>query len=422
LKPDQLQIAMFSIHSSPIGELGTKNTGGMSVYIRELARQLGARGHCIDIYTRLNGSKHNRIIDLDDNVRLIHLSAGNNSYIHKLTLYYYLSDFFRALQKFREQENLQYDLIHSHYWLSGRLGSWVQDRWNLPHIVMFHTLGTVKNIAGVADQEPDLRIATEKKLAKTCQRILAPTVREKNNLLTYYNAPAGKIGVVPCGVNLDLFQPMDRAAARQRLGFDGDESIVLYVGRFDPIKGIDRLLEATTHLRHHRRLRLIIIGGDGPDNAEYQNLQKLAYKLGIQNKVTFVGRIEQNHLPPYYSTADVLVVPSYYESFGLVGLESLACGTPVVATEVGAMRSILRNGETGRIVADANPRSLAQAIEAFIARPGSEKPSTDMIRASVLKFGWANVAAAVIDEYNTLFKQMNFEVSANASARVSSFF
>lgn len=419
MKPDQLQIAMLSIHSSPIGELGTKNTGGMSVYIRELARQLGARGHCIDIYTRLNGSKRNRIIALDDNVRLIHLSAGNNGSVQKLTLYYYLSDFFRALQQFRKQENLQYDLIHSHYWLSGRLGSWVQDHWNLPHIVMFHTLGMVKNIAGVTDQEPDLRIATEKKLARTCQRILAPTPREKENLLTYYDAPAGKIGVVPCGVNLDLFRPMDRAAARQHLGFNDNESIVLYVGRFDPIKGIDRLLEAATHLRR-RRLRLIIIGGDGPDTPEYQNLQKLAHKLDVQNTVTFVGRIEQKYLPPYYSAADVLVVPSYYESFGLVGLESLACGTPVVATEVGAMRSILRDSETGQIVTQANPRSLAQAIETFITGSGPKKLSAEQIRASVLKFGWSKVAAAVIDEYDILFGQMNFEGVGNASATVSS--
>jgi D-inositol-3-phosphate glycosyltransferase len=135
--------------------------------------------------------------------------------------------------------------------------------------------------------------------------------------------------------------------------------------------------------------------------------------------VTFVGRIEQKHLPPYYSAADVLVMPSYYESFGLVGLESLACGTPVVATEVGAMRSILRQGETGQIVPHADPRSLAQAIETFISGSGARKLSADMIRASVLKFGWSNVAAAVIDEYDTLFQQRNYETSDNASARVS---
>ena len=420
MKRDQLQIAMFSIHSSPIGELGTKNTGGMSVYIRELARQLGSRGHCVDIYTRLNGNKHNQIIEMYDNVRLIHLSAGNNGYVNKLALYYYLSNFFRALERFKQQERLHYDLIHSHYWLSGRLGSWLQDRWNVPHLVMFHTLGTVKNIAGVAGPEPDLRIATEKKLTRTCQRILAPTEREKDNLKTHYHTPSEKIGVAPCGVNLDLFRPMDPGVARQNLGFDDNESIVLYVGRFDPMKGIDRLLEAAAQLQDHRRLRLVIIGGDGPHTPEYQNLQSMTNQLGIQNRVTFVGRIAQENLPPYYSAADVLVVPSYYESFGLVGLESLACGTPVVATDVGAMRSILQDGETGHIVSHVNPRSLARAIESFITRTNAKKVSADRIRASVLKFGWSNVAAAVIDEYDTLLRQMTFGSLDNTSAKVSS--
>ena len=420
LNSDHFRIAMFSIHSSPIGELGTKNTGGMSVYIRELARHLGAFGHRVDIYTRLNGTPHNQIIDLYDNVRLIHLSAGSNGYVHKLALYYYLSDFLRALERFKEQQDLHYDLIHSHYWLSGRLGNWVQDRWNIPHTVMFHTLGVVKNIAGVAGQEPDLRIATEKKLTRSCQRILAPTDRERENLVRYYHAPAEKIGVVPCGVNLDLFHPMDKVVARQRLGFGADGPIVLYVGRFDPIKGIDRLLASMAYLKHQQRLRLVIIGGDGPDTAEYRHLRQMTVKLGIQASVSFVGRIEQKNLPPYYSAADVLVVPSYYESFGLVGLESLACGTPVVATDVGAMRYIVRDGKSGQIVADATPRSLAQAVETFLAGSGFKKRSADMIRASVLKFGWSNVAAAVINEYGTLFRKINFEDLPNCSATTSS--
>ena len=420
MKSDQLRIAMFSIHSSPIGELGTKNTGGMSVYIRELARHLGVFGHRVDIYTRLNGSKHNQIIELYDNVRLIHLSAGSNGYVHKLALYYYLSDFLRALERFKNQEGLHYDLIHSHYWLSGRLGSWVQDRWNIPHIVMFHTLGTVKNIAGVADREPDLRIATEKKLARTCQRILAPTDREKENLLKYCQPSAEKIGVVPCGVNLDLFRPMDKAAARQRLGFDEDESIVLYVGRFDPIKGIDRLLEAMAYLKHLKRMRLVIIGGDGPDTPEYQNLQQLSGKFGIQKSVRFVGRVEQNKLPPYYSAADTLVVSSYYESFGLVGLESLACGTPVVATRVGAMERILEDGKTGHVVADATPRGLANSIEKIISNSANPLLSAHAIRASVLKYGWSNVASAVVDEYDTVFRNSLSEPTRTPSAFASS--
>jgi D-inositol-3-phosphate glycosyltransferase len=407
---------MLSIHSSPIGELGTKNTGGMSVYIRELARHLGIFGHRVDIYTRLNGAPHNQVIDLYDNVRLIHLSAGARGYVHKLALYYYLSDFLRALEGFKNQQDLHYDLIHSHYWLSGRLGSWLQDRWNIPHIVMFHTLGTVKNIAGVADPEPDLRIATEKKLTRTCDRILAPTRREKENLLRYCQTPAEKIGVVPCGVNLDLFRPMDKRIARQRLGFGGDGPIVLYVGRFDPIKGIDRLLEAMAYLKHLKRMRLVIIGGDGSDTPEYQNLKQLSAAFGVEESVRFVGRIAQKDLPPYYSAADALVIPSYYESFGLVGLESLACGTPVVATRVGAMTRILERGKTGLVVADATPRGLADNIEKIISNATSPLLSAHAIRASVLKYGWSNVASAVVNEYEAMLSNSLPEPARSFSA------
>ena len=419
MKSDQLHIAMFSIHSSPIGELGTKNTGGMSVYIRELARHLGVFGHRVDIYTRLNGSKHNQIIDLYDNVRLIHLSAGGNGYVQKLALYYYLSDFFRALEEFKNHEGLKYDLIHSHYWLSGHLGSRVQDRWNIPHIVMFHTLGIVKNIAGVSDREPDLRIATEKHLAASCDRILAPTDREKENLLKYCHTPAEKIGVVPCGVNLDLFQPMDRAAARQRLGFDQDESIILYVGRFDPIKGIDRLLEAAAYLNPLQKVRLVIIGGDGPDTPEYETLHRLSAKFGVEKAVHFVGRVEQHKLPPYYCAADALVIPSYYESFGLVGLESLACGTPVVATRVGGMERILKEGKTGYTVVDATPRGLADSIAKIIS-PSAHVSSARAIRASVLKYGWSHVASAVANEYETVIRNPLSALTPTPSVSVAS--
>jgi D-inositol-3-phosphate glycosyltransferase len=392
----------------------------MSVYIRELAHHLGMFGHQIDIYTRLNGTKHNHIIELYDNVRLIHLSAGSNGHVHKLALYYYLSDFLRALEGFKNQENLDYDLIHSHYWLSGRLGNWVQDRWNIPHIVMFHTLGTVKNSVGLAEREPDLRIATEKKLAQTSQRILAPTDKEKENLLKYFHTPAQKIGVVPCGVNLDLFRPMDKAAARQRLGLEKDEFILLYVGRFDPIKGIDRLLEAMAHLKHLKRMRLVIVGGDGPATPEYQNLRQLCGKFGIQKFVHFVGRVDQDQLPPYYSAADALVVPSYYESFGLVGLESLACGTPVVATRVGAMEDIIEDGKSGYVVADLTVRGLANGIEKVFSNPAGSMLSAQAIRASILKYGWPNVASEVVYEYDKVLRNSLTEPARTLSASCGS--
>ena len=402
LEIEKLRIAMLSVHSSPIGELGTKDTGGMSVYVRELARQLGRRGHFVDIYTRLNGSGQKQVAQLYDNVRLIHLKAGDNGHMNKLALYGHLDDFFKELEEFRNRESVDYDLIHSHYWLSGRVGSWAQERWEVPHVFMFHTVGAVKNSIAGSEKEPELRTAIEKHLARKCDRILVATDRERDNLVQHYGASPETIGVIPCGVNLDLFRPLDKTAARQQLGFATDESIVLYVGRFAPVKGIDRLMEAIAHLQHHQRLRLVIVGGDGDGAPEYKYFRRLARKFSIQNSVTFRGRIEQDRLPTYYSAADVLTVPSHYESFGLVALESLASGTPVVATKVGAMESILREGETGQVVKNGSPRSIADAVETLISRP--HPPSAEEVRASVFRFSWTNVASAMIDEYGAVLR------------------
>lgn len=403
LEAEKLRVAMLSVHSSPMGELGTKDTGGMSVYVRELARELGKRGHMVDIYTRLNGSRQKQIAQLYENVRLIHLRAGKNGQMNKVALYGHLDEFFKELERFRTRESLHYDLVHSHYWLSGRVGKWAQERWEVPHVFMFHTISAVKNSTVGSEKEPELRTATEKHLARNCDRLLVATDNERGHLMLHYGASPETIGVVPCGVNLNLFRPWNRAKARQKLGFAQDESIVLFVGRFAPLKGIDRLMEAVCHLQHHQRLRLVIVGGDGNDTPEFQGLQKLARNFGIQEEVTFVGRIEQDNLPAYYSAADVLVVPSYYESFGLVALEALASGTPVVATKVGAMENILIEGMTGHVVSNGSPRLLAQGIEKFVS--GSNGLSAHEVRDSVIRFSWANVASAMIDQYAAVLRE-----------------
>ena len=411
---------MLSIHSCPLGELGTKDTGGMNVYIRELAQELGSRGNLVDIYTRLHNPKDSQVMKLDENVRLIHLRAGGNGDMHKLAMYPYLPDFSNALEDFRSREGLRYDLVHSHYWLSGRVGSWAQDCWGVPHILMFHTLGAVKNTTGVGEAEPELRIDSEKQLVKTCDRIIASTEREKRELMRYYCALPEKIRVAPCGVNLDLFRPADKATARRQVGIDRDGDIVLYVGRFAPLKGIERLLAAMTYLQHHQGLRLVIIGGDGQNQLESQRLQGLSRELGIQEAVTFAGRIEQENLPPYYSAADVLVLPSYHESFGLVALESLACGTPVVATKVGAMESIIREGKTGYAVANGAPRLLACKIETLLSKT-TQVSSVGSIRSSVAEFSWSNVADAMIEEYGDLLRQQGFSDVQKTSPRALHF-
>ena len=401
MKTDALKIAMFSIHSSPIGELGTRDTGGMSVYIRELAQELGEHGHRVDIYTRYNHNNPTTIIHLNDHVRLIHLNIGKNGQVSKVKLYPLLEDFFDKLEEFRKADDCHYDLIHSHYWLSGRLGHWAQDLWNKPHIVMFHTLGAIKNLTGIGLPEPELRITNEKNLVRSCHRILVATEREKELLIDHYDASPEKIGVVPCGVNLNLFQPVDRSVARRQLGFKQNESMILYVGRFEPLKGLDRLLEAVTHLRDYR-IRLVIIGGDDPETTETQNLMQLSQKWGIQDTVTFEGRIAQENLPPYYSAADVLVVPSHYESFGLVGLESLACGTPVVSTKVGVLDRLLQDGMNGSIVSNGCPKALATSIETFINGTSLRASSAKAIRTSIENYSWSSVATAIIDEYNAV--------------------
>ena len=404
----RLSVAMFSIHSCPVGELGTKDTGGMNVYVRELASQLGRRGHHIDIYTRVHDPKDPRVIRLNDQARVIHLKAGKNGHMHKLAIYPYLDDFTGALQDFVARNSLQYDLIHSHYWISGQVGRWAQRRWNVPHMVMFHTLGAVKNTTGVGSKEPLLRIKTERRLVAHCHRIIAATAREKNELTRFYGAEPQKVSVIPCGVNMDLFRPVDKAKARKRLGFDEKEKIVLYVGRFAALKGIDRLLQAMTHLGDLQKLKLVIIGGDGAGAPESIEFQRLSSKLDIHDKIFFAGRLEQNELPQYYSAADLLAVPSYHESFGLVALEALACGTPVVATEVGAMDRVICEGKTGCIVVDSGPQAFARAIRNIVSRPLREMESIDSIRASVRQFNWPLIADAMIAEYDNLQSEYKF--------------
>ncbi len=397
----QLRVAMLSAHSCPVGKLGTKDTGGMSVYIRELARELGKQGHLVDVYTRVHDPKDRQTYELGQNARLIHLRAGEDEEIHKLAVYSHLPDFVCNLERFRKHNNLQYDLIFSHYWLSALAGAYLQQWWHVPHITMFHTLGAVKNAIkegaylALGEAEPELRIETERGLVQKCHHIIAPTEREKEELIRHYGASSEKISVVPCGVNLEQFKALDKTQARQYLSF-GNDKIILFVGRIDPLKGIDKLIKALPYLRNIQGLRLVVIGGGEHSQREIEQLRKLVCDLKIQNSVNFLGLVKHAQLPYFYSAADACVVPSYYESFGLVTLESLACGTPVVATDVGNHKNVIRQGETGYVVIDNTPRHLADKIALLLSRPSTDTKSAQLIRATVSKFSWSNVAEAIV--------------------------
>ena len=391
----QLRLAMLSIHSSPIGNIGAKDTGGMSIYVREVARQMGKLGLLVDIYTRVHDPKRSRIVELGKNVRLIHLRAGDGT-IDKLAVYPHLPTFVDNLEAFRRQSNICYDLVFSHYWLSGWVGSYLQRWWRVPHLMMFHTLGAVKNALGVGEVEPELRINTERSLAQDSHGIIAATEKEKADIIHHYGAVPGKIRVIPCGVDLTLFRPMDRRMARRQVGF-GAERVVLFVGRIEPLKGIDRLVRATACLSNGQRPKLVIIGGDEHSQCEVVRLKGLSHELQLADSVTFLGTIRHEELPRFYCAADVCVVPSYYESFSLVALESLACGTPVVATNVGNLKNIILQGETGYVVENNEPCHLADKIGRLLAESGDNGKAA-FIRASVTNYSWSCIAPAVIQE------------------------
>ncbi|UCD88940.1 MAG: glycosyltransferase [Desulfobacterales bacterium] len=394
-----LNIAMLSIHSSPIGDLGTRDTGGMSVYVREVAQVLGRLGHCIDIFTQHNPGQQDPVIDLYDNVRLIHLSGGANENIAKSELYEYLPNLLFDLKAFQNRQRVTYDVIHSHYWLSGVLGAMIQEWWHVPHFVTYHTIGVVKNRVSPTEKESEVRLANEKTLADVCDGIVVPSANEKEYLIQYYDALQDKIWVIPCGVNLERFKPMAKAAARRQLAFSNEAIIVLYVGRYSPVKGLDHLFKALSYLKHLDQLRLVLVGGDGEHSRMYEHLQSVAKGLNIQDRLVFAGRVHQKILPVYYSAADVFVVPSHYESFGLVTLEALACGTPVVATPVGAMKTIIQDGVSGYVADNLDAEHFAQLVEAIVLKQLKGVLSPAEIRASVTRLTWTRSASLLLEAY-----------------------
>src|SRR4030042_1012047 len=310
----RLNIAMISIHSCPLGVRGGRDTGGMNVYIRELAAERAKRGHAIDIYTKAHQPQHGPPINLGQNVRIIHLETGVDEEMPKLAIYDYIQRLASGAEDFRKYNQIQYDLIQSHYWLSGLIGRQLQTLWRVPHAVMFHTLGAVKNSIGIGEYEPELRIESEREVINSCDRIIASTTRETEYLVKHYGASPDKITVIPCGVNLDLFQPIDKETARRELGLD-HQKVILFVGRMDPLKGLEQLLTALSFMDGEKPPLLMIVGGDAYSQEQMQTFQHLAKAGNTQERVKFVGSIAQSRRPLYYSAADVCAIPSYYESF-----------------------------------------------------------------------------------------------------------
>lgn len=398
----QLNIAILSIHSSPVGELGTENTGGMSVYILELSKEIGKQGHSIDIFTAQTHLQSQKIISLGQNIRVICLPTQSLKPLSKLELFDYLPDIFNSIEEFRRSQNIQYDLIHSHYWLSGVVGNYARREWDVPHVTTFHTLAACKNLTKSGQPDPDLRVRSENEIARTADRIIVACQREKENVRLHCQVNPSKIEVIPCGVNFDLFRPESKELSIQKLGLQPGKHYILYVGRFSPVKGLDRLISALSLLKDDRELQLPIVGGDGEASPETQKLLALAKELKVQHMLSPIGRVEQANLATYYNAVDLLVVPSYYESFCLVVLEALACGTPVVAARVGAVDSIILEGKTGFVVDDNSPELLAGGVQNFFASPMYRNLDRELLRSSIINYSWPNIGKTIVEQYNSL--------------------
>ena len=394
------RLALLSVHGCPVSRLGEKDTGGMNVYVLQLARELGMRGHLVDVYTRYHDPNEPQVIDLGVNARVIHLKAGPR-FEAKASLHRYIPEFLGNLYRFQQAEGISYDLIHSHYWLSGSAGVKLSKKWGVPHVTTFHTLARKKVQARAGEKESKLRMATEPRVMRSADAMVVSTNQEKEDLYRLYQTPPHKVFVVPAGVDVSLFRPFDMARARQSLGLT-EKRIVLSVSRLEPLKGLDTLIRAVARLEDTTDTRLVIVGGAPGYDRELVRLRSVAAQMGLGDKVTFTGAVRQTALPDYYNAADVFVLPSYYESFGLVVLEAMACGTPVITSRVGGPSSFVNEGETGYLIPWHDPDLYAQRLDLLLADSALRASIGKAAVAKARSMGWSVVASRMSDLYISL--------------------
>ncbi|MCK1798246.1 D-inositol-3-phosphate glycosyltransferase [Streptomyces sp. XM4193] len=403
------RIAMLSVHTSPLDQPGTGDAGGMNVYIVELARQLAAVGTEVEIFTRATTGALPPAVELAPGVLVRHVDAGPYEGLAKEELPAQLCAFTHGvMQAWAGNRPGHYDLVHSHYWLSGHVGWLAAQRWGVPLVHAMHTMAKVKNAALAAGDrpEPAARVIGETQIVDAADRLIANTAEEAAQLVHHYDADPGLTAVVHPGVNLDRFRPADgTAAARARLGLPQDALIPLFAGRIQPLKAPDVLLHAVRILLDERpalreRLVVPVVGGpSGSGLAKPEELHKLAARLGICDVVRFRPPVGQEELADWYRAASVLVMPSYNESFGLVAIEAQAAGTPVIAAEVGGLPVAVRHGESGFLISGHEPADYARALRRFDDHPELAARMGVAAALHARGFGWDTAARRTLDVY-----------------------
>ncbi len=424
--PSRQAIALISEHGDPAAEIGKDAAGGQNVYVRQVGESLAKLGWQVDMFTRKSSPYDATIVQHSPHCRTIRLAAGPEAYIPRDELFQYMPEFVAAFQKFQQKEGINYPLAHTNYWMSGWVGLQLQQSQNLQLIHTYHSLGAVKyqsvsDIPAIAQT----RLAIERQILEQAHRVVATSPQELEDLQTLVS-PQGDVDIIPCGTDVSNFHPISKVEARKQLGIDSRQKVILYVGRFDKRKGIETLVRATGELRSQleqgeeidpHNLKLLIIGGSDPqaaDGAERRRIEQIVTELDLQANTEFVGMVGHDRLPLYYTAADVCVIPSHYEPFGLVAIEAMACGTPVVASAVGGLKFTVISEETGLLVPPHDVNAFADAIGRILtddlwARKVRKQASLRVQQ----NFSWTGVAIQLSDLYRRLLAQSLLDPGIN---------
>lgn len=417
---------MLSVHSSPLATLGGQVTGGMNVYVRELSRQLSRHGIAVDVYTRRQDPDLPEVLEFDQQARVVHLNAGPPVPYPKHEVFGHMPEFVSHVQSFIAKEGLQYDCIHSHYWVSGWVALRLRQSLQVPVVHMSHTLGYPKNSAvqQAWEREPPTRLQVEYEVLKHSDHLIAESQASKDHMVQDYGVDPARIEIIPCGVETSIFHPHDRQQARRRLGLPGGP-LLLFIGRLQPLKGIDTLLKCAYDVRQrHDDLQVLIVGGgvdtdDPHERQERERLHALMRELGLTGHVRFIDAQPQEQLAYYYAAADLLMMPSHYESFGMVVLEAMACGTPVVASHVGGLASTVLPGQTGFLAPVGDEQAFARSVEQLIGAPELWQSMSEAAYLRAQAYTWPRIMKRTLQLYRELQGQNTARQGSSAAMAAS---
>jgi D-inositol-3-phosphate glycosyltransferase len=403
------RLALISEHASPIAAIGGIDAGGQNIAVAELAKELAQLGFNVDVFTRCCCPTEPEIVQWQPRIRIIHITAGARQYLPKEALLPHMDEFASNMSRFIQKQALSYSVIHAHFFMSGLVALKLKQKYHIPFVITFHALGLVRRLCqGTSDGFPVERTQIEKRIIQEADGIVALCPQDSDDLITLYGADATKITIIPNGYNPKDFFPIRQELARQTIGLNGQEPLLLQLGRMVPRKGVDNVIRALALLyqTHGITARLLIVGGDSrnPDpelTPEIGRLQQLASSLGVAHLVTFAGSRNRDELRHYYSAADVFVTTPWYEPFGITPLEAMACGTPVIGAAVGGIKHTVLLNKTGFLVQPNDPSTLAEKLAVLITnKPLRQRYSQQAIRHVKEGYTWARVAQQTADLYD----------------------